>query len=379
MKAVRVATGIYKDEKGKLYERPFINGRRTWRRLKSLTLTDAKVELGAKRSDHHRSRIGLARDPYKATVKLSQIFDQYEAAGLPDRRGRPWTGKSLYDERFRLGKLRPFWSGRSPLDVNFATAQAYGNDRGAPRSADLELYTLSNALTFAVRGGLIPSNPIAHDSPRFHRAADVQHCREIAPASGDELHLLAAKLFERPQTEALGWQLLFEAFTGCRTSEILDLRMHAKDNSTPGFIKEDWLWLKRRKNGTNPFALIHPALRDAIQAHREWHARRFPNHPMWIPHRFNRAKSADVGALPQALRRICPILGLPKRTSHGLRALFVTVRRSQGASDAQIAAEIGDATGATLIASTYGAVPSNWQGGSDLQFQLLKHTPHPTI
>lgn len=123
--------------------------------------------------------------------------------------------------------------------------------------------------------------------------------------------LLAAKPFERPQTEVLGWQLLFEAFTGCRTSEILDLRMVAKDNSTPGFIEGDWLWLKRRENGTNPFALIHPAPREAVHAHREWHSRRFPNHPMWIPHRFNRAKSADVGGLTQVPRLISPTSASP--------------------------------------------------------------------
>lgn len=274
-----------------------------------------------------------------------------------------------------MGELHLFWSARSSLDVNSSTPLAYGNYRKAPRCADLELYTLSNALTSGVRMDFIPSNSIAYHWPRFHRAADGKHWREFAPAAGDVLHMLAPSQLSAPPTEALGWQLLFEAFTGCRTSEILDLRMDAKDNSTPGFIEGDWLWLKRRKNGTNPFALIHPALRQAIEAHREWHARRFPGHPMWIPHRFNRARSADVGALTQALRRICPLLGLPKRTSHGLRAYYVTVRRSQGISDAQIAAEIGDATGAAIIAETYGAVPPNWQGGQDLGFMSVDAPP----
>jgi integrase len=255
-----------------------------------------------------------------------------------------------------------------------AAVQAYGNQRGAPRSADLELYTLNNVLTFAVRSSLLESNPIAHDRPKFHRSVDVKHCREFAPASGDELHRLATKLLAKPQTEPLAWQLLLEAFTGCRTSEILDLRMDAKDRTEPGYIEGDWLWLRRRKNGTNPFALIHPALREAIDAHHKWHAARFPKHPFWIPHRYNRAKPANTTGLTQALHRICPELGLPKRTSHGLRAFYVTVRRSQGASDAQIAAEIGDATGATLIASTYGAVPPNWTGSAGLTFSG-EHVP----
>jgi hypothetical protein len=96
---------------------------------------------------------------------------------------------------------------------------------------------------------------------------------------------------------------------------------------------------------------------------------------MWIPNRLNRAKDADVGALTQALRRICTILGLPKRTSHGLRALSVTVRCSQGASHALVVADIGGAEGATLIASTYGAVTPNWTSGSCMAFSHVSGQP----
>jgi hypothetical protein len=49
-----------------------------------------------------------------------------------------------------------------------------------------------------------------------------------------------------------------------------------------------------------------------------------------------------------------------------MRAYYVTARRSQGISDAQIAAEIGDSTGASIISSTYGAVPPNWRGGGKI-------------
>ena len=40
------------------------------------------------------------------------------------------------------------------------------------------------------------------------------------------------------------------------------------------------------------------------------------------------------------------------------------MRRSQGVSDAQIAAEIGDSSGAGIIASTYGSIPPNWSGST---------------
>ena len=39
---------------------------------------------------------------------------------------------------------------------------------------------------------------------------------------------------------------------------------------------------------------------------------------------------------------------------------------SRGIPDGQIAAEIGDRTGASIIASTYGEIPPNWKGGEGM-------------
>lgn len=71
-------------------------------------------------------------------------------------------------------------------------------------------------------------------------------------------------------------------------------------------------------------------------------------------------------------RRAGPIIAKAPRTSHDLRAFYVTVRRSQGIPDAQIAAEIGDRMGAAIIASTYGAIPPNWRGGPQIDFLPTK-------
>jgi hypothetical protein len=43
-------------------------------------------------------------------------------------------------------------------------------------------------------------------------------------------------------------------------------------------------------------------------------------------------------------------------------AFYVTARRSQAIPDAQVAAGIGDKSGATIIETTHGAIPPNWQG-----------------
>lgn len=46
-----------------------------------------------------------------------------------------------------------------------------------------------------------------------------------------------------------------------------------------------------------------------------------------------------------------------------MRAWYVLVRRSQGASDAQIAHELGHTSGGACITGTYGGVPDEWRRG----------------
>jgi hypothetical protein len=49
-----------------------------------------------------------------------------------------------------------------------------------------------------------------------------------------------------------------------------------------------------------------------------------------------------------------------------LRAYYVTVRRSQGVGDGQIADEIGDSSGAATVVQSYGGIPPNWRGAAGL-------------
>lgn len=374
MKATQVAPGIYRDTKAHLWERPRINGRRTWRRLYAITLQDAKTELAAKRSDHQRSKLGLTKDPYSASLSVLQILDIYQAAGFPDSHGRQRNTRTAEDEKKRLPRLREWFKAKSVDDLSFATMQAYGTSRGNTRAAELDLYTLRNALKHAALSGRIKQEPVSH-WPKFTRTTEVRHCRDNAPQSGNELHLIANELFGHGQTEPLAWLFLILALTGCRISEVLALRMHASNKTEPGFIQEDWLWLKRKKGGVNPFALLHPPLKECILAHHNWHQQRFPKHPAWIPHRFSFDEPVSHCSLNNALVRVTKKLGLPHRHTHALRAFFVTVRRSQGVSDAQIAAEIGDVTGATIIAQVYGAIPPNWRGGPSISFLPTEGKP----
>lgn len=221
------------------------------------------------------------------------------------------------------------------------------------RAVDMELNTLKNVFKFAVRSGWLKHNPLDFRRTAYCLSGDVRHCRDCAPKDANELHSHAIYFFEDPQSEVYGWQLLFEALTGCRTSEALALRMDAKNESEPGFIANGVLWLARAKGGSNNFFSVHEALSAWLCAFHRWHQARFPASPWWFPG--SGGQKLDTGRLSKALRRSAKMIcaGAP-RTSHGLRSYYVTVRRSQGASDGQITIELGQRTGPSIINRVYG-------------------------
>lgn len=362
--------GVYSDSRtGNFYERPTINGRRTWRKLDAITLRVARELARAHSVDHARSKAGLTRSPYAPKpLTVGELADAYMSAGCPDNRHRPRSGRQLDCEKSRLKFLIPFWGGKPAESLRTSDCVAYaGRRRGemrggrdGGRAVDLELTTLAGILRWAVTVGKLEQNPLK-TRPRF-RNREITHCRESMPKDAEELFSLANHFFDNPRSEVLGFQLLLESMTGCRTSEVLRLRWDATPGRA-GFIDGDHLWLERSKSGCNPFVLIHPALREVINALRLWRGERFPKSPWWLPS-CNDGGVEHVAScsLTHALRTVGPILCGGRRTSHGLRAYYVTVRRSQGISDGQIAAEIGDSSGPSIISSTYGAIPPNWRG-----------------
>jgi integrase len=387
MRFTCVAPGIYKENlTGKLYERPYVAGHRTWRKLKSRTLKLAKAELAAKRTDQARAVQGFAKDPYGPPAKfVGELCAEFIKAGCPDRNHRPRSGHALKAEQYRIKKFLPFWTRKLSSHVKAKDCADYYTwrkkriERGdGGRAIDMELTTLSNVFHWAVRVGKADANPLASGRPRFRDTKAVRHCREFMPQDGNELHALAEYFFKEPRSEVLGWQLLLEAMTGCRTSEILRLRWDAKHRGQAGFIESawnpnqpitQWLWIARSKGGVKPFVEIHPALAACIEALKCWRSVRCPKSQWWLPS--PRVKNAPVerGALTHGLKRASKALNLDHRTSHGMRAFYVTVRRSHGnASDAQIADELGDKTGAAIVTSTYGAVPPNWRGSEALSW-----------
>jgi integrase len=370
-----LGNGLYRDNRtGNFYERPFIDGRRTFRKIQARNIKLAREALAARRTDQARSEQGLCRSPYTpAPQTVAALAELWKNAGCPNRHGHPKYGTQLVQEQSRLSKLLPHFKTIHAHALKPRHCLEYWSKRRGEmpegkhggRAVDLELATLSTILHWAVIHGYLESNPLASGRPKF-RGKTVRHCRDCMPVDANELHALAAHLFSERRSEVLGWQLLLEAMTGCRTIEVLRLRWDATGHRA-GHIEGDWLWLDRAKGGVTPYVQIHPALRQLLDALRAWHERRRPKSPWFLPGLRNGGKDpVESCSLTHALKVIGPLIAKGHRTSHGLRAYYVTARRSQGIADAVIAAEIGDRTGASIIATTYGEVPPNWTGGKQL-------------
>ncbi|HYE30265.1 MAG TPA: hypothetical protein VEH27_02450 [Methylomirabilota bacterium] len=334
----------------------------------------ARQEVAARKTKRARVALGLEKEAAPVMARtVGALAKEYEAAGYPDRRGERRDGARLKQEKSRVAQLLRWWERIQIGEITHALCREYGTWKmkqtkegtSGRRAADMELSTLAGILRWA---GVSP-NPL-DGRPVLWSPGKARHARDCAPASGDELHLLAKQLLAGPRSEVLGWQLLFEALTGCRTSEVLRMRLDAAARKAGHLEPGKWLWLERSKGGVNPYVVLdgRPELCDLILAHRAWHEDRYPASPWYFPSPEDPAKPVDPCSLAHALRRIGPDLGISHPlTSHGLRAFYCLVRRSQGALDAMIAAEIGDKT-TSLIHQVYGDLPPNWQGGAAISF-----------
>ena len=167
----------------------------------------------------------------------------------------------------------------------------------------------------------------------------------------------------------LGFQYLFESYTGLRTEEVLGLRTDAGPEE-PGYMQGNSLCVRRVKGQelVNPYATMHEGLATLLKAHKKWKKAFYPDSPFYFPSYWGGC--VDEGALSHALRRLAK-KGHKKLKSHGARAFYVTVRRSQGATDAQIAFEIGHTSGGVTLAGAYGGVPESWRNGGGPKLKWL--------
>lgn len=376
MKRVSIGAGAYADESGGYWARPWINRRRTWRKLTASTAKAAQREANA-------------TDWTAPAENFTALANQYTSANCPNKRLEPRPGNFTADETARANHLIRFFGRHTADEIRLPLLPAYKAWRvkhvargTGERAVDKDLVTLSNILNYGVAMNLVETNHVARGRPRYRRANMVKHCREKAPTSADVIHKIGAHLLETVETEVLAWQLLFASFTGCRTSELLRLRMDAASADDAGFVQfstnrepiQGFLFLGRRsKGGVNPWASIGPEFEKMLDCFHRWHAARFPKSPWYFPAVTNPKKVLSRHALAHGLKRVCPKLDIPHITPHGLRSFYVTKRRSDGVSDTVIAGEIGDQT-VILMQTTYGSRPPNWTGGDPLSWLPKKET-----
>jgi hypothetical protein len=378
---LRVADGIWqRSPSGIYYERPTIDLIPTYRSLKTRDFDEAQKEYYRRRAQ------GSAAYQKVLMTTVGEVILNYREAGCPDRFRDERPADTKAAEETNCDNLLEFWEDIPVAIVSVAVFDRYCDTRkktitkkgcSGNRTVDLELNTLRNAFLWACRCELIPQIPLSGRWPRYHSSKKVKHCREFKPHDAAELHRIAQRLFEWARSEVLGWQVLFEANTGLRTVETLRLRFDAEPYE-PGWVTPDGksLCVRRAKGqeSVNPFVRIHEGLSSVLAAMRRWHKERWPNSPWYFPSPMDPSKPIDKSALCHALRRLrksskgpdgAILDGFLKRkiTSHGMRAWYVTVRRSHGIPDNQIAWEIGHTSGGQTLAEVYGGAPPHWLAG----------------
>jgi len=405
---------IYQDADGNKYLRILEGKTDSFKPLGTKLITEAVKLRDARIKAKVASNLGLAEDPAKvaasAKVTVKVVILPYQSDKYPDIRGNARKpGDTLNGQIARCEILLKYFNGNAKAsDICQDDLDNYhiwrvenvkkgpvlkNGKRGKPRgegdrATDMDLNTLNNAYRWAKRKKLLKTNPLAERS-RYRAPSDVQHCREFAVESTEELHEVAGLLMSKRTSEVLGWQLLIEGASGLRTKEAVSLRLDA-GATEPGGLTPDGknLCVRRAKKSKrqNPYVRVNDGLDQILAAHKIWHAQRYPLSPHYFPGRDRKAgKAINKSILTKALKRLHRVyLDFRKKekdpkkfpekpyltkkyTSHGAgRAFYIFARRCQGASDPEIAYEINHTGGVATLESVYALPARHWRTGEAL-------------
>jgi len=300
-------------------------------------------------------------------LTIGDLLNEYLDAGCPDRAKRARSDATFAIEERNIDTLWRWWAGLAVSQVTNIDQDKYHSwrlttiTRGTgDRTTELELNTLRNALSWAVRSQSIEASPFT-ERYRFRDPATIKHAAASMPRSGDELHQTAARLLATPATEVYGWQMLLQALTGLRDGECALLlaspQVVDQDDPPPGHYTDTTLYVIRLKHGINPRIRLddpdRPWILPLLRQIGRWHALRHPRSPYLLP-------GPRGGQLPSSqLSKLLP----EGRTGHGLRAYYCTVRLNQtNGATWQVAVELGQRSGDALVREVYGHTPDAWQG-----------------
>ena len=310
--------------------------------------------------------------------RVDLLITRYAAEGYPDTEQNQRGDNPDIVRAF--GHLQRFFGKKSAEDLCLGDCHAYHTYRTSvakrgtgKRSADLDLTHFSTMFNWARDYQIVRVNPIAQRR-RYQKRKMVNNCTQFMPMSDEELHDLIADIMANSRFNTMtGHQGALEALTGGRTSEILQLLANA-EHGQPGYWNDEYLYINRIKDGIYPYVIMHEPLRQALVAAKKFKDKHHP-----------RAKYLLVGkggivppfhdSLTHALQASAKRLGLGPKTSHGLRAYYVRVCRSQGIPDQEIGMRLGHRSGVSLIKDTYGLNEPGLFGQKKLDFMPENELP----
>ena len=351
---------------GKIVARVRVNGKPTWRGTGTDNPAEARRWLKKWRSEEWMEEHGFEPKGvvlHRERVTVSELINTYIEAGMPTRKMRPKSPCTIKNERYFLNPVLAYFGDTPAASLTLGDCDKYLDwrtsggyvakftvrdkpqtmqTRGGKRAVDLELVVLGNALSLAVRRGVLSSNPLAGRG-RYTCASEIRHCREVAPSPAG---LAKIETWLRGRNEhGVADVVCFLAYSGLRIGEAL-----AMEWEMVGWA-EKILHVKREKKGITPWV---PILSEMDVLLRDMRKR--ATSYLLFPSPFEPGKPADSSAIRRRLGAACAALDLGHVTPHGLRSYFVTRARESGLSDAEIAMLIGDKTGPAIIAHTYGDV-----------------------
>jgi integrase len=356
----------FRYEGKKIYARVRDNRKLTWKSTETDNASDARKWLRKWKRDHWLIRNGIEPEGVvlqRGRVTVRELATEYETAGYPRKTKGRKLPRTIYNERRHLRPLLAYFGEHPAASVTNADCDRYhawrksggyvvtyklrGHERtkrttGGDRAVDLELGVFGNVLRFAVRRDLLKSNPM-RDRTTYTSAADVRHCREVAPTP-EGLQAIIGWLRRRNEI-AIADLVAFLAYSGLRIGEALPLRW-GMVNLAEGLVN-----VIREKKGVTPWVAITPELEALLSAMQER-----ATSPLLFASPFDPSKPRDAAAVRHRLTAACRKLKIGHVTPHGLRSFYVTQARESGLTDSEIAALLGDKSGPALIAHTYGDV-----------------------
>ncbi|HYV26813.1 MAG TPA: tyrosine-type recombinase/integrase [Candidatus Eisenbacteria bacterium] len=351
---------------GTIYARLRVNGKLTWRSTGTSEPREARQWLRKWKNDGWLLKNGIEPKGVvlqRQRVTVQEVVDAYVKAGCPTRKMRSKSPCTIRKEKYFLNPMLAYFGQMPAASLSLADCDKFLDwrtsggyvakftvrgkpqtmqTRGGKRAVDLELVVLGNALSLAVRRGVLSSNPLSGRS-RYTCTSETRHCREVAP-SPEGLARIESWLRGRNE-HGVADVVCFLAYSGLRIGEALSMEWEMVD------WPEKLLHVKREKKGITPWV---PILNEMEALLRDMQKR--ATSYLLFPSPFESERAADASAIRRRINAACAALGLGHVTPHGLRSYFVTRARESGLSDAEIAMLIGDKTGPSIIAHTYGDV-----------------------